>query len=35
MVLGELGSKISGALRKLNKTTIIDEKTLMECIKTI
>ena len=32
MVLAELGQKISGALRKLNTATIIDEKLLGEIL---
>mmetsp|Transcript_13918 Transcript_13918/g.13911 ORF Transcript_13918/g.13911 Transcript_13918/m.13911 type:complete len:502 (+) Transcript_13918:12-1517(+) len=32
MVLGELGTKISNALRKLQNATIIDEEVLKECL---
>lgn len=35
MVLEALGSKISGALRKLTDTTVIDEETLSACLKEI
>ena len=35
MVLGELGKKITGALHRLNKATVIDEKTLGICLKEI
>eukprot|EP00357_Protocruzia_adherens_P002246 CAMPEP_0114997646 /NCGR_PEP_ID=MMETSP0216-20121206/15019_1 /TAXON_ID=223996 /ORGANISM="Protocruzia adherens, Strain Boccale" /LENGTH=526 /DNA_ID=CAMNT_0002362059 /DNA_START=20 /DNA_END=1600 /DNA_ORIENTATION=+ len=35
MVLAELGTQISGALRKLNQTTVIDEEALDACIKEI
>ncbi len=35
MVLAELGSKISSALNKLNKVTVIDEETLQACLKDI
>jgi len=32
MVLAELGNKIANALKKLNKATVIDEKTINDCI---
>jgi signal recognition particle subunit SRP54 len=32
MVLAELGAKISGALRKLNQASVIDEKLLTEIL---
>ena len=32
MVLAELGNKISRALRRLNKATVVDEETLNICI---
>lgn len=32
MVLGDLGAKISNALRKLQNATIIDEEVLKECL---
>jgi len=32
MVLGELGSKISNALKKLQQATVIDEEVLKECL---
>ncbi|CEM20753.1 unnamed protein product [Vitrella brassicaformis CCMP3155] len=35
MVLAELGSRISGALRKLQTATVIDEAVLDECLKEI
>lgn len=35
MVLEALGSKITGALRKLTNSTIIDEETLTACLKEI
>jgi signal recognition particle subunit SRP54 len=35
MVLEALGSKITGALRKLTNSTIIDEETLAACLKEI
>jgi signal recognition particle subunit SRP54 len=35
MVLAELGSKISNALNKLNKVTVIDEEVLSQCLKEI
>ena len=35
MVLAELGQKISGALSKLNKVTVIDEAVLNDCLKEI
>ena len=35
MVLGELGSRITSALHKLNSATVIDEKTLNLCLKEI
>jgi len=35
MVLGELGSKLTTALQKLNSRTIIDEEAIDECLKEI
>ena len=35
MVLAELGRKITSALHKLNKTTVIDEGAVNECLKEI
>jgi signal recognition particle subunit SRP54 len=35
MVLGELGTKITSALRKLNNSTNIDEEALKECLKEV
>ena len=35
MVLAELGSKITSALKKLNNATIIDEKLLTEILNDI
>lgn len=35
MVLAELGQKITSALNKLNKVTVIDEDVLNECLKDI
>lgn len=35
MVLAELGRKITGALHKLNKTTVIDEQAVQDCLKEI
>eukprot|EP00921_Rhytidocystis_pertsovi_P021299 GHVQ01034026.1.p1 GENE.GHVQ01034026.1~~GHVQ01034026.1.p1 ORF type:complete len:487 (-),score=81.15 GHVQ01034026.1:158-1618(-) len=35
MVLAELGSQISGALKKLQTATVIDEEVLNECLKEI
>jgi len=35
MVLAELGTKISNALSKLNKVTVIDEEVLSQCLKEI
>ncbi len=33
MVLAELGRKITTALQKLNKTTVIDEEVVKDCLK--
>ena len=35
MVLAELGRKITGALHKLNKSTVVDEEAVKECLKEI
>lgn len=35
MVLAELGRKITSALHKLNKTTVIDESAVNDCLKEI
>ena len=35
MALAELGRKITGALHKLNKTTVIDEQAVQDCLKEI
>ncbi len=35
MVLAELGQKISGALKKLNQVTVIDDKVLTEILNDI
>ena len=35
MVLAKLGQRISGALRKLNQATVLDEKTLNICLSEI
>lgn len=35
MVLAELGQKITSALNKLNRVTVIDEDVLNECLKDI
>jgi signal recognition particle subunit SRP54 len=35
MVLAELGQKITSALNKLNRVTVIDEEVLNECLKDI
>ena len=35
MVLAELGRKITSALHKLNKTTVIDEAAVDACLKEI
>lgn len=34
-MLAELGRKITGALHKLNKTTVIDEQAVQDCLKEI
>lgn len=33
MVLAELGRKITSALQKFNKTTVINEDAIKECLK--
>ena len=35
MVLADLGRKITSALQKFNKTTVIDEEAVKECLKEI
>jgi signal recognition particle subunit SRP54 len=35
MVLAELGRKITGALQKLSKTTVIDEEAVKACLQEI
>lgn len=35
MVLADLGRKITSALHKLNKTTVIDESAVNDCLKEI
>ena len=35
MVLADLGKKITGALSRLNKATIVDEAALNACLKDI
>ena len=35
MVLAELGRKISTALQKFSKTTVIDDEAVKECLKEI
>jgi hypothetical protein len=33
MVLADLGRKITSALHKLNKQTVVDETAVQECLK--
>ena len=35
MVLAELGQKLTGALRKLQNATVVDEKVLKDCLNEI
>lgn len=35
MVLADLGRKITSALHKLNKTTVVDEEAVKQCLKDI
>ena len=35
MVLGELGSALAGALRKLGEHTVVDEEVMDACLKEV